>query len=356
MSNTKTKIKFEKRLETPLIVNIVVPIVGVILALIFCSFLLLAIKQNPLAIYGMMFSGAFGSAYGLSETLVKAIPLILASLGVSIAFRMLLWNIGAEGQIFMGAFAASLVPMFLPNLPFFITLPLMFILAAIFGGLWCLLAAIPKALWNVNETIVTLMLNYIAINWVEYLVYGPWKDPNGYNFPYTKIFGQNSWFSTFGTTRVHTGIIIAVIMAFILYFAIQKTRWGYEVKVIGESPKASRYAGMNIKKNILIVMFLSGALAGIAGMGEVAGISHRLTDTISTNFGYTAIIIAWLSRLHPLMIVIVSFLFGGLLVGGFSVQMVGLSGSTALMIQGAILFFILAGDFFTKYKIKVIKG
>ncbi len=352
----KTKIKFEKRLQTPLIVNIVIPIAGVVLALLFCSLLLLAIKQNPISIYGMMFSGAFGSAYGLSETLVKAIPLILASLGVSMAFRMLLWNIGAEGQIYMGAFGASIVPMFFPNLPFFIMLPLMFILAAIMGGIWCLLAAIPKALWNVNETIVTLMLNYIAINWVDYLVYGPWKDPQGFNFPLTKVFSEASWFRTFGSTRVHTGIIIAIIMAFILYFVIQKTRWGYEIKVIGESPKASQYAGMNIKKNILIVMFLSGALAGIAGMGEVSGISHRLTHDISTNYGYTAIIIAWLSRLHPIMMVVVSFLFGGLLVGGYSVQMAGLSTSTALMIQGAILFFILAGDFFTKYKIKVIKG
>lgn len=352
----KVKIRFEKRLETPLTVKIIVPIVGVVLALLFCSLLLLAINHNPIDIYGMMFSGAFGSFYGLSETVVKAIPLILASLGVSMAFRMLLWNIGAEGQIYMGAFAASIVPMFFPNLPGYIMLPMMFIFAAIMGGIWCLIAAIPKALWNVNETIVTLMLNYIAINWVDYLVYGPWKDPEGFNFPLTKEFAKTSWLTSFGGTRVHSGIFIALIIAIILYFVIQKTRWGFEIKVIGESTKASQYAGMNIKKNILIVMFISGALAGIAGMGEVAGISHRLTHEISTDFGYTAIIIAWLSKLNPLMIVVVSFLFGGLLVGGYSVQMAGLSMSTALMIQGAILFFVLAGDFFTRYKVKIIKG
>ncbi len=356
MEKKKTKIRFEKRLETPLIVNIIVPIAGVILALIFCSVFLLAIKQNPINIYVMMISGAFGSLYGLSETLVKAIPLILASLGVSMAFRMLLWNIGAEGQIYMGAFAASIVPMFAPNLPFYIMLPAMFIMAAIAGGIWCLLAAIPKALWNVNETIITLMLNYIAIYWVDYLVFGPWKDPEGFNFPLTKIFSQGSWYRTFANTRIHTGIFVAIIIALILYFVMQKTRWGFEIKVIGESPKASQYAGMNIKKNILIVMFLSGALAGIAGMGEVAGVNHRLIHGISTDYGYTAIIIAWLSRLNPITIIFVSFLLGGLLVGGYSVQMAGLSSSTALMIQGAILFFILAGEFLTRYKMKVIKG
>jgi len=350
------KIRFEKRLETSLIVNIMIPIAGIILALIFCSFLLLATKYNPINIYGMMFSGAFGSFYGLSETLVKAIPLILASLGVSMAFRMLLWNIGAEGQIYMGAFAASIMPMFFPDLPVYIMLPAMFILAAIAGGIWCLLAAIPKALWNVNETIVTLMLNYIAILWVDYLVFGPWKDPNGFNFPLTKEFSKASWFAKFGNTRVHAGLFIALAIAIILYFVIQKTRWGYEIKVIGESHKASQYAGMNIKKNILIVMFISGALAGIAGMGEIAGINHRLTHDVSTNFGYTAIIIAWLSKLNPITIILVSFLFGGLLVGGYSVQGAGLSSSTALMIQGAILFFVLAGDFFTKYKVKIIRG
>lgn len=349
------KIKFEKRLHTPWILNIIVPIIGFVLALIFCSTFLLATKNNPLEIYKMMFDGAFGNAYGLSETVVKAIPLILASLGVSMAFRMLLWNIGAEGQIYMGAFAASLAPMYFPNLPFFVMIPLMFIFAAIAGGIWCLLAAIPKALWNVNETIVTLMLNYIAIFWVDYLVFGPWKDPAGFNFPLTKTFSEASWLRTYGTTRIHSGIFIAIVIALILYFVMQKTRWGYEIKVIGESPKASQYAGINIKKNILIVMFISGALAGLAGMGEVAGVNHRLIHGISTDYGYTAIIIAWLSRLNPIVIVLVSFLFGGLLVGGYSVQLAGLSASTALMIQGSILFFVLAGEFFTRYKMKVIK-
>jgi len=348
-------LSFEKRLQTPPLLGLIVPVVSVILALVFSGIFLSLTGHSPIEIDRVMLEGAFGSWYGLSETVVKAIPLILTSLGVAIAFKMLLWNIGAEGQLYMGAFAASWVALTFPNLPAYIMLPAMVIAGMLAGGLWGLLPAIPKAVWGVNEVITTLMLNYVAILWVDYLVYGPWKDPNGFNFPLTAPFVDAATLPSWGTTRVHFGLVFGLVAAAILYVVLQKTRWGYEIRVIGESTKVAKYAGMNIARNILLVMFLSGSLAGLAGMAETAGITHRLQHGFSSGYGYTAIIIAWLSRLNPLAVIVVSFLFGGLLVGGYTIQSSGLPAATVSMLQGAILFFVLGGEVLTRYKIKLGK-
>lgn len=346
----KRTIRLEKRMTVSPWATVLVPTVSIILALLFGGLFLVFTGHNPLEVYRLMFSGAFGSAYGLSETVVKATPLILTGLAVAIAFRMLLWNIGAEGQLYMGAFAASWVALTFPDLPAFIMLPAMFVAGFLGGALWGLLPAIPRALMGVNETITTLMLNYVAILWVDYLVYGPWKDPNGFNFPLTAPFTEAATLPTFGGTRVHMGLIFALVAVIVLYVILKYTAWGYEIRVIGESQVAARYAGMNIMRNILLVMFLSGGLAGIAGMAEVAGITQRLQHGISPGYGYTAIIIAWLSKLNPWAIILVSFLLGGLLVGGYTIQTAGIPAATASMLQGAILFFVLGGEIFTRYR------
>jgi ABC-type uncharacterized transport system permease subunit len=304
----------------------------------------------------MMFKGAFGSAYGLSETVVKAIPLLLAGLGVAIAFKMLLWNIGAEGQLYMGAFAASYIALFHPDLPSYIMLPAMLVAGMLAGGLWALLTALPRALLGVNEVIISLMLNYVAILWVDYLVYGPWKDPQGFNFPLTAPFPESAILPVLGESRIHLGLVFGLIAAALLFLLLNRTRWGYEIRVIGESARAARYAGMNIVRNIMLVMFLSGALAGLAGFCEVAGITHRLQHGISPGYGYTAIIIAWLAKLHPGAVVLVSFLFGGLLVGGYTIQTMGLPAATVSMLQGAILFFLLGGEILNRYRIRLRIG
>jgi len=300
-----------------------------------------------------MFSGAFGSAYGLSETIVKAIPIALCALGVSIAFRMQLWNIGAEGQLYMGAFAASWVPLTFPGLPAYIMIPAMIIMGMAAGGVWAVFTAIPRAYLGVNEVITTLMLNYVAILWVDYLVYGPWRDPNGFNFPLSAPFAEAARLSTLGGSRVHSGILLALLIAVILYVVMYRSRWGFEIRVIGESTAAARYAGMDICRNILLVMLFSGAISGLAGMTEVSGITGRLQPGLSPGYGYTAIIVAWLSKLNPFAIILVAVLFGGLQVGGYLVQTVGVPASVATMLQGAILFFVLGGDIFSKFRIRM---
>ncbi len=348
--------RVEKRMTTPRTLTILVPVAAVFAALLFCAAFLAITDRSPMAVYSAMFEGALGSEYGISETIVKAIPLILCGLGISVAFRMQIWNIGAEGQFYMGAFAATWVPLNFPNLPMPVMLPFMMITGTLSGALWGVLAAWLRNRFLVSELISTLMMNYIAILWVSYLVYGPWRDPKGLNFPLTAPFPEAAILPAFGDSRVHAGLILALLAAACLQFAFSKSRWGYEIRVIGSSPKAALYAGLDIKKNALLVMFISGALCGLAGMVEVSGIAGKLQAGLSPGYGYTAIIVAWLARLHPLAIILVAFLFAIIQVGGFMVQTLGVPASVATMIQGAILFFVIGADIITQYRIYRING
>lgn len=348
-------IKIEKQLHTTPLISFSIPLLAILLALLIEGVFLFISGYNPFGVYGVLFKGAFGTWYGLSESIVTAIPLILTGLGVSIAFRMVLWNIGGEGQLYMGAFAASWVALSYPDAPAYILQPAMFMAGFIGGALWGLLPAIPRALKGVNETLTTLMLNYVAIFWVGYLVYGPWRDPQSYNFPITPDFSQSAILPHLGNTRIHAGILIALGLVVVVYFVMQHTVWGYEIRVAGESRRAADYAGINVVRNILLVMMISGGLCGLAGYCEVAGIFRKLQHTISPGYGYTAIIIAWLAKLNPWAIVVVAFLFGGLISGGYTMQAAGLPSTTVTMLQGVILFFVLGGEILTRYRIRFIR-
>jgi simple sugar transport system permease protein len=360
-------LKLERRMEPSRTANILVPILSILLALVACGVLLLIVGVNPLETYRAMVQGAFGSAYAVSETLVRATPLMLTGLAVSVAFRMLFWNIGAEGQLAMGAFAASGVAIFLPKavpgISAWALLPLMLVAGFIGGALWGLIPAMLKAFLSVNEIITSLMLNYVAILWIQYLYYGPWRDPQGFGFPGTAEFVREAWLprlrdtewlpQLFATGRLHWGLVLAIVAAIVVWLIMDRTRWGYEIKIIGENPRAARYAGISIVRNILLVMILSGGLAGLAGFVQVAGISHRLQQGIVVGDGYTAIIIAWLAQLNPFGVLIVSVLMAGLFVGGDQIQItMGLPAAVAGVLQGAILFFVLGGNFFTQYRIR----
>lgn len=349
-------VKLEKRLAPSTAMTLLTPVVSVLLALVFCALFLVLTGRDPLEVYGAMFTGALGSAYGMSETLVKAIPLMLCGLGVSLAFRMQLWNIGGEGQLYMGAFAATWAALQFPQWNAWILLPFMALSAAVAGGLWALLSAWLRARWQVNEIITTLMLNYIGVLWVSFLVHGPWRDPQGQNFPLTAPFSTSALLPTLGSSRIHAGLILALLVMVILFIVFRQSRWGYEIRVIGASAKAARYAGMNISRNIFLVMFASGAVCGLAGMTEVSGIVGRLQPNISPGYGFTAIIVAWLSRTHPFAIGAVSLLFGALQVGGYYIQTLGIPASVSAMLQGAILFFVAGGDMFTQYRLLITRS
>ncbi len=343
--------RFEKRLAPTPFMTVAVPVASVALALLFCAVFLALTGRHPLELYMAMAEGALGSAYGLTETTVKAIPLMLCGLGIALAFRMQLWNIGAEGQLYLGALAATWLPLTFPGLPAIVMLPAMVVLGMAAGALWALGPAYLRVKWRVNEIITTLMLNYVGILLVNYFVYGPWRDPKGFNFPLTAQFPPAALLPTFGDTRIHAGLVLALALVALFLVIFRNSRWGYEIKVIGASERAARYAGMDIKRNMFLVMALSGAICGLAGMAEVSGIAGRLQPGLSPGYGYTAIIVAWLARLNPVAIVLVAGLFGVLQVGGYIVQTHGVPASVAAMIQGAILFFVIGGEMFTGYRL-----
>ncbi|MCR4425545.1 MAG: ABC transporter permease [Firmicutes bacterium] len=347
------KVRLEKRVAASPVYRFFSPVLAVIMALIFGAVFLWASGFNPAEVYLKMWWGAFGDSYGISETVVKAIPIMLCALGIALAARMLLWNVGAEGQFYMGAVAASWVALSMRQAPAWQVLPLMALAGMAGGALWALVPAIPRALLGVNEIITTLMLNYVAIHWVEYLVHGPWRDPGSLNFPLSAPFSRAARLPMIGDTRVHAGLLFGLAAATLLTFVLWRTKWGYEVRVIGENPRAARYAGMNITRNVMIVLCAAGALAGLAGMAEVSAIAGRMQKGLSPGYGYSAIIVAWLAKLSPWGIVVVSILFGGLLVGGYSAQFIGVSAASVNMLQGAMLFFVLAAEVMGRYRIRV---
>lgn len=350
------KIRLEKRLTPTVNMQIGVAILSVFFALLFGGFFLELTGFSALSIYGKMADGALGSMYGFSETVVKMIPLFLCVLGISVAFQMQLWNIGAEGQFYVGALASGAAILFGPELPGIFWIPILMLIAMAAGGFWGMIAGYLKAKWNVNEILSTLMLNYIAILTMNYYVYGPWRDPKGLNFPLTAAFSPEAMLPTIGATRIHLGFFIAIGVALVLWVLLGYSRWGYEIRVMGSSIKAAEYAGMNRFRTTVFVMGISGALAGLAGMVEVCGVIGKLQPGISAGYGYTAIIIAWLGKLHPAAMAIVAFFFGALQVGGYWVQSAGVPATAATMLQGAVLFFVIGGEFLTRYRISFEKG
>jgi len=353
-------IRMEKRLTPSRLLTAVTILLSLGLALVVGGILLKAVGADPIKAYRAMLLGALGSKYSLSETLVKAIPLMLCGLAVSVAFRMRFWNIGAEGQLAMGGIAAAGVALFLPprlpGIPSWLLLATIVAAGFAAGALWGLVPALLKAYIGVNEIITSLMLNYIAILLVEYLFYGPWKDPKGYGFPGTAEFPAAAWLPRLPGTRVHLGLIFALLAAIFIWLVLARTKWGYEIRVIGENPRAASYAGISIVRNIVLIMCLSGGLAGLAGAAEVTAIAHRLTKGLTVGYGFTAIIVAWLAQLNPWAVLIVSFLLAALLVGGDQIQItMGLPASVALILQGAILFFMLGGEIFRQYNIVVTR-
>ena len=353
----------ERRLARPRHIEFLFPLIALGLALIFSGILLWIFGANPLETYAAMAAGAFGQRYHISETILRAIPLMLTGLAVGIAFRMLFWNIGAEGQFAWGVIAATWVALFLPErvggLPQWAFLPAMIVAAFAAGAVWGVIPAFLKTALRVNEIITTLMFNYVALLWMQYLYTGSWKDPEGFGFPGSAQFPEHAWLPRLPIDlgRVHYGLVIALVVAFLLWLVLDRTKWGLEIKVIGKNPLAARYAGMDITRNVLLVMCISGGVAGLAGFSQVAGVAHRMQNGIAVGDGFTAIIVAWLAKLNPWAILLVSILLAGLSTGGDQLQItMGLPAAVSGVLQGSILFFVLGADVFINYRLRVIRA
>ena len=261
-------------------------------------------RVNPLFALKEILVRSFGSPYGLKETVTKAIPLILIGSGLTLAFRAKFWNIGAESQLLAGAMASTWLALNGGGrLPAWVLIPLMFLAGFIAGALWGLIPALLKVRFGVNEVIGTLMLNYVAAELLTLLITGPWRGASQRGFPYTEPLAAAARLPLIPGTRIHyLTLIIALAAAALLYLAIYATKFGYELRVIGENPEAARYAGIDFLRTTVVLMIVSGGLAGLAGVGEAAGIHHRLTypGVVSAGYGFTAIIVAWLAKLNPL--------------------------------------------------------
>lgn len=325
-------------------------IVAVLFALASAAVVLALLGYNPFMVYAKLVEGSLGSAYRLKETIHKAIPLMVLSLGIAVAFKMKFWNIGAEGQFYMGAFGASLIAFGFKELPAWAMLPLMFICGALCGGLWATIPALLKSRLGTNETLVTLMLNYIAIKWISYLQYGPWKDPKAGGFPRIAAFPDAAILpNLFG---VHIGWVIALVLAALVYLLLGRTKLGYEIAVLGESETTARYAGISVTRVTLMAILISGGICGIAGMMQASAIEQSLSDQLSGGLGFTAVITTWLARLSAPAIVMVSFLLAMLLQGGTYLQSaIKISASVSGILQGIILFFVLGSEFFIQYSV-----
>ncbi len=355
-------LKFERRLTTPGWLSPVVSFGAILVALLLGALVLLFVGGNPLAVYAHIGKAAFGDLGVFSDTLVMATPLIFVGLACSLAFRMKLWNIGAEGQLYMGALGASavvLVGVVPETTPRPLTLSLMIVAGMVCGALWGMIPGWLKAKLQVNEIITTLMMNYIAIALVNFFVFAVWSEGG---FQMSKSFPKNAWLPRLGDyakempilrgLTTHAGLLIALVAVAIVWFILYRSRWGYEIRLIGDNPRAAQYAGINIVRNTVLVMMTSGALAGLGGMAEIAGVVHRLQTSISPGYGFTGIIIAWLAKLNPVLVVIVAILFGGLILAGREIQPAGVP----RLIQGIILFMLIASDVLLRYRVRLVRN
>jgi simple sugar transport system permease protein len=358
------RIRLEPRLdEPPAWYPLAISVAAILLALIMGGIVIEVAGGNAWKSYVHIAQASFGDIGVLSDTIVKATPILLTSLACSIAFRMKLWNIGAEGQFIMGAWGASAVvlwPLLAPEASPWLFIPAMIVAGMAAGAAWGFIPGYLKAKFNVNEIISTLMLNYIAVSWVNFWVFAVWSESG---FQMTRKFSDNAALPRlldyaktvpiFRGLTTHLGLLFGVIAAIILWLVVYRSRWGYEIRLIGDNPRAAKYAGINIMRNTILVMMLSGALAGLGGMSEVTGVVHRLqTSPIAAGYGFTGIIVAWLAKLNPLIIILVSVLFGALLLAGREIQPSGVP----KMIQGIILVCLIASDFLLKYRIRIVRA
>ena len=328
--------------------------IGLAIALFVGTLLLLGAGHDPLKIYSRMFDASLGGPDAWSITLNRAIPLGLAGLAVAVAGSMGLWNIGAEGQIIAGAIAASWGARIGGSWPGLILILMMLVAAVGGGALLALGPAMARAKLGVNEIITTLMLNEVALRLVQWLIHGPWKDPDSFNFPLAPMLPDQARLPTlFG--RAHFGLLIAAAVIIVISVAVRYTAWGYELRIAGSSEATARYSGISLPKKVLAVLVLSGAIAGLAGGVELTGTTDRLTESISNGFGFAGIIVAALALMRPSGVAAVAILFGAVQIGGQSIQTLGVSSSVSTILQAFILFGAIGAGVFSRYAIALDK-
>src|SRR6202012_5451819 len=347
-------LRLERRATPSAVMGFVSPLLAAV-GMIATGFILFSfLGKDPIQVFYLFFIKPLSSTYDIGELLLKTTPLLLCGLGLALGFRANVWNIGAEGQLTMGAIFGGGVALWFGDSDSIFAMPLM-LLAGIAGGMiWAAIPAFLRTRFNTNEILVTLMLVYIAQLMLSWLVPGPWRDPQGQNYPQSQGFGDAETMSVLiDGTRVTWGIVYALGLAVVAWIFSQKTFAGFRMQVAGLAPAAAAYAGFSEKRNIWIALLLCGAAAGLAGVCEVAGPIGRLQQQISPGYGFAAIIVAWIGRLHPIGVVAGALLMSLLYLGGESAQMgMGLPSAITGFFQGLLLFYLLAADLFIAFRLK----
>lgn len=329
------------------------PPIAVLFTIVTGAILFAAMGYDPIRALRAFFVDPLSSRYGLAELGVKATPLILIATGLAVGFRAGVWNIGAEGQLTLGALAGGSVALLFWNQAGWYVLPLM-MLAGVLGGMaWAAIPAFLKARFDVNEILVSLMLTYVGLLLLSALIYGPLKSPEGFGFPESRMF-TTTLPTILSGTRLHLGAVFTGVVVLVVWFLMSRTLFGFQVTVIGQAPAAARYAGFSRKAMVWVSLLLGGGLAGLAGLFEVAGPIGQIVPAISPGYGFTAIIVAFLGRLHPLGIVLAGLLVALSYLGGENAQItVGMPQAVTGVFQGMLLFFLLAFDVLVRYRLRL---
>ena len=322
---------------------------SIVVALILGSIPIILTGVNPFRAYSVMIEGSLSTAFNLQQTIKYAIPLLVCALGIAPCFKMKFWNIGAEGQFTIGAICASFIAIKMGGkAPSLLILVLMMLCATIGGAIWAFIPGYFKAKYNTNETLFTLMMNYIAIGIAAWLQGGPWEGRKGTQI--IPIFHKSTFLPN--VLGVHCGWIIALVLVIVVHLYMNKTKHGFEVAVIGDSLNTARYAGMNVGWIMMRTMLLSGALCGIAGFLVLAGADHTLSSNIAKGVGFTAITVSWLSQLNAFVMIAISFLLGIIQKGSkYLNKMMHVPASVADIVSGILLFCMLGCEFFINYKL-----
>lgn len=351
------RIELVKRKEQSQLMTILSPLLAVLLTLITAAILFSLAGKDPLIGLYKFFVEPLFDSWSLQEILVKATPLVLIAAGLILCYLSNNWNIGAEGQFVFGAICGSFLPIVFPDFENALTLPLMLFFGILGGAFWALIPGVLKAKLSTNEILSSLMLVYVANLLLDYLVRGPWRDPDGYNFPESRLFSDAATLPGIGFGRLTIAAPITVLVIIVMAILLARTLKGFEIRVMGESPRAGQFAGFSKGRLTLFVFAVSGGLAGLAGTMEVSGSLNQLLPVISPGYGFTAIIVAFLGRLNPIGVLISGFVLALSYIGGEAVQSsIGISDKISDVIQGMLLFYVLACDTLILYRLRLTAG
>ncbi|MGF9567430.1 ABC transporter permease [Neorhizobium sp. JUb45] len=350
------RIELERRARASTAFAAISPLLALVLTLVFGGLMFWLMGKDPIATLYTFFVEPLFDVWSLHELVIKAAPLILIAVGLSICYRSNNWNIGAEGQFTIGAITGSILPVLVPEWQSPLLLPTMLIMGMIGGALYAGIPALLKTRFNTNEILTSLMLVYIAQLFLDWLVRGAWRDPQGYNFPKTISFSAEAILpELLESGRAHWEAVFAIVAAIALWFMMRFMLKGFEVSVLGQAERAGRFAGFSSKKMVWFAFMLSGALAGLAGISEVSGSIGHLQPSISPGYGFTAIIVAFLGRLNPIGIIASGLVLALTYLGGEAAQLsIGISDKLSRVFQGLLLFFVLSCDTLILYRIRLV--